>query len=252
MLNDDQLLRYSRHILLPQLDVGGQAALLASRVMIVGLGGLGSPVALYLAAAGVGHLLLVDDDAVDVSNLQRQIIHGQASLGQNKAQSAAAQIQALNPGVTTRVIAQRLSDEALFEQVAQVDVLVDCSDNFATRQALNLASQRQIKPLISGAAIRWEGQISVFDPRQNQSPCYACLYPDTQEEGLTCSQSGVASPLVGVIGSYQALETIKVIAGAGKPLVGRLQLFDGLNGSWREFKLNKDPHCRVCSQTHSV
>ncbi len=245
-LSDNDLLRYSRHILLPAIDIGGQAAIGQARVLVVGLGGLGSPVALYLAAAGIGELLLADDDRVDTSNLQRQIIHGEASIGQAKVASAAAQIQALNPAVRTRQLACRLADATLMDAVTDADLVVDCSDNFGTRQALNRACWERQKPLVSGAAIRWEGQITSFDARQSTSPCYACLYPDLPEEGLTCSESGVISPLVGIIGSYQALEALKIITGAGHNLVGRLQLFDGLTASWREFKLPKDQHCTVC------
>lgn len=247
MLTDDELLRYSRHILLPQVDIAGQQALADARVLIVGLGGLGSPVALYLAAAGVGTLLLADHDSVDVSNLQRQIIHKQASLQLNKAASAAEQISLLNPHCQTQVIADYLDAKQLASWVPKVDLVVDCSDNFATRQQINKACVQARKPLVSGAAIGFSGQIAVFNGTP-QSPCYACLYPDLPEQQLTCSQNGVIAPLVGLIGSYQALETVKIIVGCGEVLGGRLQLFDGLISQWREIKLQQDPDCPVCSQ----
>ncbi|MEY4590633.1 MAG: hypothetical protein RL497_2709, partial [Pseudomonadota bacterium] len=221
-LSDTELLRYSRHILLPEIDIAGQEALRAARVLIIGLGGLGSPVALYLAAAGVGHLILADHDTVDLSNLQRQVLHTQNSLGLNKAQSAQRQIKELNPHCQTQVIKDYLNEEHLAHWAPKVDVVVDCCDNFNTRQAVNRACVNAQKPLVSGAAIGFSGQIAVFN-RQKNSPCYACLYPELPETQLTCSQNGVISPLVGVIGSYQALETLKIIIGCGDPLDGRLQ-----------------------------
>lgn len=246
-LSDLELLRYSRHILLPEVDIAGQQALAAARVLIVGLGGLGSPVALYLAAAGVGRLVLADHDQVDLSNLQRQVIHDQSRLGLNKAQSAQQTLRALNPHCQTEVVQGFLDAQALAHWVPQVDLVVDCCDNFATRQAVNRACVQLQRPLVSGAAIGFSGQIAVFNCHP-QSPCYACLYPELPEENLTCSQSGVIAPLVGLIGSYQALEAVKTIIGCGSVLDGRLQLFDGLSSQWREIKLAKDPACPVCSK----
>lgn len=248
LLNDEQLLRYSRQILLPAFDVAGQVALLQAKVLILGLGGLGSPAALYLASAGVGELHLADDDRVDVSNLQRQIIHPQAELGQPKVLSAAKRLRAINPDIRLNTLHQRLEGQALTDAVAAVDCVLDCSDTFATRHALNRACVHTKTPLISGAAIRFEGQISCFNPRIATSPCYACLYPETPDEALSCSQNGILAPVVGVVGSYQALEAIKLLAGIGAPLVGRLQVFDGLAGQWRAFKVPKDAGCRVCGQ----
>lgn len=246
-MNDAQLLRYSRQILLPDVDIDGQEKLLQSRVLIVGLGGLGSPVAMYLAAAGVGYLVLVDDDNVELSNLQRQIIHNTAMVGQSKVNSAVSALHALNPEVEIIALNKRLSEKELKEQVLQVDAVVDCSDNFNTRFAINKACVENCTPLISGAAIRLEGQIAVFDSRLEQSPCYRCLYEETIEETLNCATTGVLAPLVGVIGSMQALETIKVLCGFGEPLVGRLQCYDARYGQWRELKLKKDKDCPVCS-----
>jgi molybdopterin-synthase adenylyltransferase len=249
LLTDEQLLRYSRHILLPAVDLAGQEALCQARVLVVGLGGLGSAAALYLAAAGVENLWLADDDQVELSNLQRQIAHNQTRLGMNKAQSAQLQIQALNPWVRTQVISERLQGELLARQVQAVDLVLDCSDNFSTRHAINRACWQAKVPLVSGAAIGFDAQISVFNPRQALSPCYHCLYPDTEDHALSCSQSGVVSPLVGMIGSYQALEAVKLLTGAGTSLCGRLQLFDGLRSQWRELVLSPDPACPVCQGT---
>lgn len=246
-MNDQQLLRYSRQILLPDIDIEGQQALLGARVMIIGLGGLGSPVASYLAAAGVGELLLVDDDEVDLSNLQRQIVHTTERIGMTKVESARLAIAALNPEIKVTALAERLTGESLQKALSGVDLLVDCCDNFATRFELNRACFNAGIPLVSGAAIRMEGQISVYDPRQADSPCYQCLYTEGDDEGLSCSDSGVLAPLVGVIGSMQALEAIKVITGVGRSLVGRLLLFDAKQMEWRSLKLKKDPQCPVCS-----
>lgn len=245
---DDELLRYSRQIMLPQFDVAGQQRLAAARVLIVGLGGLGSPVALYLAGAGVGELVLADFDQVELTNLHRQIAHTMADLGKLKVESARESIGAINPLVQVRTISEPLQDELLVEQVGLVDVVVDCTDNFATRFALNSACVAAGKPLISGAAIRMEGQISVFDTRQPQNPCYQCLYAHVDEEQLTCSEAGVMAPLVGIVGSVQAMETIKVLTGLGEPLAGRLLLLDGMSLSWREFRVKRDPQCSVCGE----
>lgn len=250
MMNDDELLRYSRHILLTDVDVEGQERLNNARVLIVGLGGLGSPVALYLAASGVGHLSLVDFDHVDVSNLQRQIIHGQADVTHNKAVSAQRSIQALNAGVSVDALTQRVENDDWDALVKTHDVVVDCTDNFDTRLAINAACQRQHVVLVSGAAIRLEGQLSVFDPNNAQSPCYQCLYSGAVNETLRCSEAGVLSPLVGVVGSLQALETVKWIAGVGESMVGRLLLFDAKMHQWRTLNLPKDPACAVCSNSN--
>ena len=245
-MDDQQLLRYSRQILLQQIDIGGQQRLLDSRVLIVGVGGLGSPVALYLAAAGVGELVLADPDQVDLSNLQRQIIHHAADIGRNKVASAAERVAAINPQVRCRTLPVALADDALLGAVAEVDLVLDCSDNFATRHAVNAACVRLGKPLVSGAAIRLEGQLSVFDPRRDDSPCYQCLYGDGDEQALSCSEAGVVGPLVGLVGSLQALEALKLLAGFGEPLVGRLLLIDALDSRFRELRVRRDPGCSCC------
>jgi molybdopterin-synthase adenylyltransferase len=246
MLNDEELLRYSRQILLPNFDVHGQASLKSARVLVVGAGGLGCPVALYLGAAGVGHLTIVDDDRIELANLQRQIGFDQHSLGSAKAEALAVRIRGLNPEVSVSAMESRLADEELEQQVAAASLVVDCSDNFATRFALNRASVAAGVPLVSGAAIRGEGQLTVYDPRDASSPCYHCLYSEQGNEELTCSQAGVIGPLVGMIGASQAMEAIKVIAGVGRPLTGRLLLLDVWQMEWREMKLARDPGCPVC------
>lgn len=247
MLSDDELLRYSRQILMPNFDIAGQQALKSARVLIVGSGGLGCPVALYLGAAGVGHLTLVDDDHIEVANLQRQIAFETAQMGESKAERLADRIRGINPLITVDVIRQRLADEDFDAPVAQASLVLDCCDNFNTRFALNRACVKAGVPLVSGAAIRGEGQISVYDSRQPQSPCYHCLYPEQGNEDLTCSEAGVIAPLVGMIGAAQAMEAIKVISGVGKTLVGRLLIVDAWRMEWREIKLAKDPACPVCS-----
>lgn len=247
VMNDEQLLRYSRHILLPGLDVDGQEALLASRVLIVGMGGLGCPVALYLAASGVGELHLADDDTVDLSNLQRQIAHGSSDIGRRKVDSVADSIKAINSDTSLLKYPVRLSDDALLRAVVEVDLVVDASDNFTTRFALNQACYSARKPLVSGAAIRGEGQLSVFDFRRDNSPCYRCLYHEADDAALNCSESGVLAPVVGIIGSMQALEALKCLSGLGEPLVGRLLLIDGINMELRQLNLRPDPVCPVCS-----
>ncbi|WP_150912609.1 HesA/MoeB/ThiF family protein [Marinobacter halotolerans] len=249
MLNDEELLRYSRQILLPNFDVHGQASLKSARVLVVGAGGLGCPVALYLGAAGVGHLTIVDDDRIELANLQRQIAFDQHSLSSGKAEALAARVRELNPEVSVTAMESRLVDEELEQQVAAASLVVDCSDNFATRFALNRASVAAGVPLVSGAAIRGEGQLTVYDPRDASSPCYHCLYSEQGNEELTCSQAGVIGPLVGMIGASQAMEAIKVIAGVGRPLVGRLLLLDAWQMEWREMKLARDPGCPVCRNT---
>ena len=250
MLTDQELLRYSRQILLQQVDIEGQLRLKNSRVLIVGLGGLGSPVALYLAAAGVGELHLADFDTVDLTNLQRQIIHDSASVGHTKVDSALQRLAAINPEI--KLIAHRaaLDTDSLADAVAAVDLVLDCSDNFSTREAVNRACVAGAKPLVSGAAIRLEGQLSVFDPRQPASPCYHCLYGHGSEAELTCSEAGVIGPLVGLVGSLQALEALKLLAGFGEPLVGRLLLIDALGTRFRELRVKRDPGCSVCGAGH--
>lgn len=247
MMNDNQLLRYSRQIMLPDVDIDGQEKLLNARVLVIGLGGLGSPVAMYLAAAGVGHLILADFDAVDLSNLQRQIAHTTDRIGHNKAQSAAQTLRDLNPDIQVTCIEELMDADALATQVAAATIVVDCTDNFATRFAINAACVAAKVPLVSGAAIRLDGQVAVFDTRADHSPCYRCLYEESDED-LTCAANGVLAPLVGVIGSMQALEVIKLIAGFGTNLAGRLLLFDARHSQWRELKLPKDEKCPVCGQ----
>lgn len=246
--SDEELLRYSRQIMLPQFDIAGQLRLKAARVLVVGLGGLGSPAAMYLAAAGVGELVLADFDRVELSNLQRQIAHGLGDIGRYKAESARETLNALNPQVKVRTVLQPLQDELLEQQVSGVDAVLDCTDNFAIRFALNAACVKYGKPLVSAAAIRMEGQISLFDTRRPESPCYHCLYDELDEEQLTCSQAGVLGPLVGVMGAMQALETVKLLAGLGRNLVGRLLVLDAMNLSWREFRIPRDPQCPHCGQ----
>lgn len=246
-MNDEQLLRYSRQIMLPEMDIAGQQKLIDATVLIVGMGGLGCPVAMYLAAAGVGHLILADDDKVELTNLQRQIAHTQLDIGKNKVESVQVTLQGLNPTVQLSCLAQRLTGESLAQAVAQADVVVDATDNFETRFALNRACVQHRIPLVSGAAIRMEGQIAVFDSRRADSPCYRCLYIEGDEELANCAQNGVMAPLVGIIGSVQAMETIKVLTGIGSSLAGRLLLLDASTMQWREMKLPRDPQCPVCS-----
>jgi adenylyltransferase/sulfurtransferase len=248
-LNDEQLLRYSRQIMLPAVDVAGQQRLLDSRVLVIGAGGLGSPVAIYLAAAGVGQLVLVDFDTVDLTNLQRQILHGSHDLGRPKVESARDTLRALNPEVKVEAINARLEGAALLAEVARADVVVDASDNFATRFAVNDACVAARKPLVSGAAIRMEGQVTVFHNERPESPCYRCLYRDEGELTRTCSENGVLSPVVGIIGSIQATEVLKVLLGIGDTLDGRLLLLDALTMEWRSMRLRKDPACRCGHQT---
>ena len=250
MLTDQELLRYSRQILLQQVDIDGQLKLKHSRVLIVGLGGLGSPVALYLAAAGVGELHVADFDHVDVTNLQRQIIHDTASVGQSKVDSAMARLAAINPEITLLAHRRALDADSLAKAVDAVDLVLDCCDNFATREAVNAACVAARKPLVSGAAIRLEGQLSVFDVRQPASPCYHCLYGHGSDDDLTCSEAGVIGPLVGLVGSLQALEALKLLAGFGEPLVGRLLLIDALGARFRELRVKRDPACSVCGPAH--
>lgn len=246
-MNDNQLLRYSRHILLPQIGYEGQEKLTLSHALIVGAGGLGAPTALYLAAGGVGQVTICDYDEVDLTNLQRQVIHTTQSVGINKALSAQQTLQAINPEVTVYTV-QAKSTEAQFETLAaNADVIIDCSDNFKTRYTLNRICVKLRKPLVSGAAIGFEGQVTVFDMRNDNSPCYHCLFPDMgEEEGMRCAENGVFAPLVGMIGTTQAAEAMKLMLGLGESLQGRLLLLDVQAMEWRTIKLGRDPACKVC------
>lgn len=246
-MNDEQLLRYSRQIMLPQVDVLGQQKLLGSSVLIMGMGGLGSPIAMYLATAGVGHLVLADFDHVELTNLQRQIIHRENCIGMSKVESAAQTLKALNSEIKISTIATRLSNSALLAEIEKVDCVVDGTDNFASRFAINQACVQSQTPLVSGAAIRFEGQVSVFT-NTHASPCYQCLYPDTGDElEQTCSDNGVLSPIVGIIGSVQATETLKLLMDIGSTLQARLLLLDALAMEWRSVKLKQDPACPICN-----
>jgi adenylyltransferase/sulfurtransferase len=246
-MDDRALLRYSRQIMLPDIDVAGQERLLAARVLIVGMGGLGSPVALYLAAAGVGTLVIADHDTVDVSNLQRQIVHTEAAIGSAKVDSARTRLEALNPGCRIETIASRLDEHTLPQALAGIDVVCDASDNFRVRYALNDACWAAGVPLVSGAAIRWEGQVAVFDPRKADAPCYRCLYATGDDEALNCSENGVIAPLVGVIGTLQAMEAVKILTGVGESLAGYLLYYDARSADLRKLTLPKRPGCPTCS-----
>jgi adenylyltransferase/sulfurtransferase len=246
-MTDEQLLRYSRHILLPEIGVEGQQKLLAASALVIGAGGLGSPAALYLAAAGVGTITLADGDDVDLTNLQRQILHATASVGKPKVESGRDGLARINPDVKVVPVRQRLDDGSLDALVAASSVVLDCSDNFATRHAVNRACVRRRKPLVSGAAVRFDGQVSVFDLRNELSPCYHCLFPqDAELEEMRCAVMGVFAPLTGIIGTVQAAEALKLIAGVGETLNGRLMILDALAMQWRTIKLAKDPACPVC------
>jgi molybdopterin/thiamine biosynthesis adenylyltransferase len=248
-VEDQQLLRYSRHILLPQIAYEGQEKLAQSHALIIGAGGLGSPVALYLGAGGVGKLTICDYDTVDLTNLQRQVIHSTQSVGINKALSAQQSLHAINPEITVIPIPRKLTEEELIELARAADVIIDCSDNFLTRYTLNRICVQLKKPLISGAAIGFEGQVTVFDMRHDSSPCYHCLFPDMGGDGvgeMRCAENGVFAPLVGMIGTTQAAEAMKLLLEIGESLQGRLLLLDVLAMDWRSIKLKKDPACRVC------
>ena len=247
-MNDDQLLRYSRHILLDELGVEGQRRLLAAHALVIGAGGLGSPVALYLGTAGVGTLTLIDHDAVDLTNLQRQVAHNLSRLGQPKAQSAAQSVHAINPEVNVIALHERAQGDRLDALVAAADVVLDCTDNFKTRHDVNAACVRHRKPLVSGAAIGFDGQISVYDIRIPDAPCYACLFPpDSAFEETRCATMGVFAPLVGIIGTMQAAEALKLLTGVGRSLAGRLQMLDAREMEWSEVRLARQPHCPVCA-----
>lgn len=251
-MTDDQLLRYSRHIMLDEIGIEGQERILAAHVLIVGAGGLGSPAALFLGSAGVGTLTLVDDDVVDLTNLQRQIAHTTARVGLPKVESAAQAIQAINPDVRLNLVRERVDEAALVHLAGQADVVLDCTDNYRTRQAINAACVRVSRPLVAGAAIRLDGQVSVYDPRDAGSPCYACLFsPDAQFGEVQCSTMGVFAPLVGIIGTIQAAEALKLIVGMGQPLAGRLLLLDGRSMEWTQVRVARDRQCPVCHMRHT-
>jgi len=244
-LNDEELSRYSRQILLSEIDYAGQLTLSQSHAVIFGLGGLGSPASLYLASAGVGTLTLVDFDEVDDSNLQRQVIHREANIGQPKVVSAKENLLALNHHIHIETVNQKLDEQALETLIKTADIVLDCTDNFESRFALNRACFKHQKPLVSGAAIRWEGQLTTYDFRQKNSPCYQCLYKQEQGQDLTCSQNGVVAPMVGMVGSMQAMEAIKALIGL-PTLVGKLMIMDGVTMQIRSLKLSKDPSCNTC------
>lgn len=248
-MNDDQLLRYSRHILLPQLGIEGQEKFRRSHALVVGAGGLGSPVALYLAAAGIGTLTICDSDAVDLTNLQRQIVHRNDAIGVPKAESARQTLATVNPEVKVNALTERVAGARLDQLVAGSGIVLDCSDNFATRHAINRACVAHRKPLVSGAGVRFDGQVTVFDLREAQSPCYHCLFPEHGDnEDTRCAVMGVFAPLVGIIGATQAAEALKLVAGIGESLNGRLLLLDALAMEWRTVRLKRDPACAVCAQ----
>jgi molybdopterin/thiamine biosynthesis adenylyltransferase len=247
-MNDDDLLRYSRHILLDDLGIEGQQRLLASHALVIGAGGLGSPVALYLGTAGVGRITIVDDDVVDLTNLQRQIAHDLSRVGQPKAESARRSVMAINPQVQVEAIVQRADAALLDALVGQADVVLDCSDNFATRQAVNRACVRHARPLVSGAAIGFDGQVSVYDARSADAPCYACLFPpEASTADALCATMGVFAPLVGIIGTVQAAEALKLLTGIGSSLAGRLQMLDARTMQWSEIAVSRHPACTVCA-----
>lgn len=247
-MNDEQLLRYSRQMMLPEIDAAGQEKLNEARVLIVGLGGLGSPVSMYLASAGVGHIVLVDFDKVDISNLQRQIVHTTSDIGRLKVNSAREHLQAINPDIKIDCIDHALAAAELADEATNANVIVDATDNFQIRFALNEASVKTKTPLVSGAAIRFEGQVTVFDPREETSPCYRCLYGDDVGTQETCTANGVIAPLLGIIGSIQANETLKLIMGIGETLQGKLLLLDSLYMDINQATLRKDPACPVCNK----
>lgn len=250
-MNDEQLLRYGRQIMLPQVDVEGQQRLLDSSVIIFGIGGLGSPVALYLAASGVGEIVIVDDDSVDLTNLQRQIIHSSIRIGQLKVNSAAEAIESLNPETRVSVIADRISGEKLKHSIQRADVVIDATDNLTSRLEINQQCYTTRTPLVSASAIRWEGQLTVFDSRLDKSPCYQCFYGSMGEVGQSCSENGIMGPVVGMLGCMQANEAIKLLTGAGTSMVGRVLMLDALNMEWQYIRLERDSACPVCGERTS-
>ena len=250
-MNDEQLLRYSRHVLLEDIDVAGQEKLLAAHALVIGAGGLGSAVTPYLAAAGVGKITLVDHDQVELTNLQRQIMHTQESIGQNKAASGRSFLQRLNPGVVVDTIEAKADDSLLDQLLPTVNIVLDCTDNFATRHMINRLCVKHQVPLVSGSALRFDGQISVFDSRNKTSPCYACIFsPEEQFEEVSCASMGIFSPLVGIIGAMQAAQALQVLIGFGEPLVGRMLLWNARNTQIDEIRISRNTECLVCGQTH--
>jgi molybdopterin/thiamine biosynthesis adenylyltransferase len=247
-MNDNDLLRYSRHIFLPEMELEGQQKLLDSRVLIIGMGGLGSPVLQYLAASGIGHLTLVDHDVVELSNVQRQICHGTEDVGKTKVESAIEEVMRINATIFVEGFEQKADAELLQKLLPHIDLVVDCSDNFDIRYLINDACIQHGTPWVSGAAVALQGQVICFDPHLGDQPCYRCLYPQAGDEQRNCSTSGILAPVVGIIGTLQALEAIKIITGIGKPILGRLQTFDALEGQWRSWGLNKDPECFSCKK----
>ncbi|WP_353236746.1 molybdopterin-synthase adenylyltransferase MoeB [Limnohabitans sp.] len=251
-MDDTQLLRYSRHILLNELGIDGQEKLLGAHALVIGAGGLGSPVALYLGSAGVGHITVVDHDTVDATNLQRQIAHTLDRVGQFKAESVRTAIVQINPDVSVNAVTQRADQALLNTLVPLADVVIDCCDNFETRQAVNLACVTHRKPLVSGAAIRMDGQVSVFDSTQTDAPCYACIFPPEQlPEETRCATMGVFAPLVGIIGTVQAAEAIKILSGMGSHMAGRLLMLDGRELSWTDIRMQRNPDCPVCASART-
>lgn len=246
-MNELQLDRYSRQILLPNFDIEGQLQLSQATVLIIGLGGLGNIAATYLATSGIGSLVLADGDQLENSNLPRQVLYDESQLGQDKVAAAAEQITNKNPTVNIRTVSKKLSGAILFDEVAKADAVLDCTDNFTARKNINRACLANKTPLISAAAIRWEGQLISFLYHQQAEPCYECLYPSLSDNQLSCNESGVMAPVVGLLGVFQALEAIKVISGSGNVKHGMLKLFDGFDGSWREMRLTQDPECSACS-----
>jgi len=252
-VDDQQRLRYSRHLLLNEFGEEAQERLLAAHALVIGAGGLGSPALLYLASSGLGRITVCDGDRVDLTNLQRQVVHRQDGIGTPKAASAAATMRAINPDIRIEPLEERASPERLSQLVRGADVVLDCSDNFATRHAINRACVAHRKPLVSGAGIRFDGQVAVFDLRRADAPCYNCLFAeDAEAEDVRCAVMGVFAPLVGIVGTYQALEAIKLVAGVGETLAGRLMLFDALSSRWHEVRLARDPHCRVCGEARAA
>jgi molybdopterin/thiamine biosynthesis adenylyltransferase len=250
-MNDEQLLRYSRHVLLEDIDVAGQEKLLTSHALLIGAGGLGSAAAPYLAAAGVGKITLIDHDQVELTNLQRQIMHTQASIGQNKVASGKSFLDRLNPGVEVDAMATKADDNLLDRILPTVNIVLDCTDNFATRQMINRLCVKHQVPLVSGSALRFDGQISVFDPRNKTSPCYACVFsPAEQLDEVSCASMGIFSPLVGIIGAMQAAQALQVLIGFGEPLVGRMLLWNARNTQIDEIRISRNPECLVCGLAH--
>jgi len=250
-MNDEQLLRYSRHLLLEEIDIAGQEKLLASHVLIIGAGGLGSAAAPYLAAAGIGQITLLDHDSVEITNLQRQIMHTQHSLGKSKVGSGKAFLENINPSLIINAIEDRASESLLETLIPKVDLVLDCTDNFATRHLINAACFKNRKPLVSGSALKFDGQLSVFDSRNPISPCYACLFsPEEQFEEVSCASMGIFSPLVGIIGAMQAAQALQVLIGFGQPLVGRMLLWNALNTEINELRISRNPECVVCGSPH--